>query len=204
MCPATFASGTDWQQSSEPQCVVSVQESDCWPVDDRSGSGTKDQVDEGLHPVIAIGGRTVADGRPRNVVGVVVSADITTLGTATDRVRVDIAKGKIIRQYVANVLTYSGGDANTFETAPVVGQPVYVDDSDDLGEGVTLSMSPLNDADVANPMAGVLWYCQDEIADGLAGGARATATFDTSLADELVEQEFCVLLWQDQYYEAPL
>jgi hypothetical protein len=192
--PDTFQEGTDWQQASEPQTIITVHESDCWPVDNRSGSGTKDQLDEGLHPVIAIGGRTAADGRPLNLTGVVVSMDLTVLGTATDQVRVNIADGYIVRQYVANVLTYSGGAANTFETAPVPGQPVYVDDSDDLSEGVTLSMSPLNDADVRNPLAGYLFYCQDEYADAQYGGARSSSTFDTSLANELVEQEFCVLL----------
>ena len=71
--PATFQEGTDWQQSSEPLTHVEVQESDCWPVDDRSGSGTKDQLAPGLHPVVAIGGRTAADGRPFNLTGVVVN-----------------------------------------------------------------------------------------------------------------------------------
>lgn len=192
--PATFYEGTDWQQSSEPYTVVDVQESDIWPVDDRSGSGTKDTLSESEHPVVAIGGRTAADGRPLNLTGVVVACNISTVGTATDRVMVNIANGAIVRQYVSNILTYSGGNANTFETAPVVGQPVYVDDSDDLSEGVTLSMSPLNDAGVANPLAGYLWYCQDEIADGQVGGSRSTATFDTALADEEVEQIYCVLL----------
>ena len=191
--PATFQSGTDWQQSSGPHVIVSVQESDCWPVDDRSGSGTKDQLDEGLHPVIAIGDRA-APTRPLNVTGVVVSMNMSVLGTATDRVQVNIAHGFVVRQYVANVLTYAQAVAATFEQTPTVGQPVYVDDSNDLGEGVTLSMSPLNDGDLENPLAGVLWYCQDEIADGQVGGARATATFDTALPNELTEQEFCVLL----------
>jgi hypothetical protein len=193
--PATFYSGTNWQQSSEPHTIVQVQESDCWPVDDRSGSGTKDKLDDGLHPVIALGGRTAADGRPLNITGVVVSYTGLGTGTATDLVRVNIADGTIVRQYVGNVLTYSGGDANTFETAPVPGQPVYVDDSDDLGEGVTLSMSPLNDADVKNPQAGILFYCQDEYANSQVGGPNESSTFDTALADELVEQEYCVLLF---------
>jgi len=192
--PDTFQEGTDWQQSSEPHTIIDVQESDCWPVDDRSGSGTKDQLDINLHPIVAIGGRTAADGRPLNLTGVVVSINLSALGTATDRVEVNIADGTIVRQYVANVLTYSGGTANTFETAPVVGQPVYVDDSDDLSEGVTVSMSPLSDAGLRNPLAGYLWYCEDEIADGQVGGSRATATFDTSLANSLVEQEYCILL----------
>lgn len=191
---AEFWSGTNWQQSSEPHTIIDVQESDCWPVDDRSGSGTKDQLAPGLHPVIAIGGRTAADGRPLNLTGVVVSYEGTGSGTATDRVEVNVADGTVVRNYVANVLTYSGGAANTFETSPVVGQPVFVDDSDDLAEGVTLSMSPLNDADVRNPLAGYLWYCQDEIADGLAGGSRSTSDFDGTLAEELVEQTYCVLL----------
>ena len=189
-----FYSGPDWQQSSEPHTFVEVQESDCWPVDDRSDSGTKDQLADGLHPVIAIGGRTVADGRPNNVTGVVVSCNISAAGTATDRIVVNIADGTIVRAYVANVLTYSGGSPATFETAPVVGQPVYVDDTDDLSEGVTLSMSPLSDQSLANPQAGVLWYCQDEIADGQVGGSRSTATFDSALSDSLVEQVYCVLL----------
>ena len=191
---ATFYGEVNYQQSSEPHTIVDVQESDCWPVDDRSGSGTKDQLDDGLHPVVANGGRTAADGRPINQTRGVISINMSVLGTATDRVEVNIADGTIVRNYVANVLTYSGGDANTYETAPVVGQPVFVDDSDDLAEGVTLSMSPLNDADVRNPLAGYLWYCQDEIADGQVGGARATSTFDGTLAEELVEQTYCVLL----------
>ena len=189
-----FYSGSAWQQSSEPHTFVSVQESDCWPVDDRSGSGTKDQLADGLHPVVAIGGRTAADGRPFNLTGVVVSCNISTAGTATDRIVVNIADGTIVRNYVANVLTYSAGSPATFETAPVMGQPVYVDDTDDLGEGVTLSMSPLSDAGLRNPLAGYLWYCQDEIADGQVGGSRSTATFDTSLSNSLVEQVYCVLL----------
>lgn len=189
-----FYSGSAWQQSSEPHTFIDVQESDCWPVDDRSGSGTKDQLADGLHPVVAIGGRTAADGRPLNLTGVVVSCNISTAGTATDRIVVNIADGTIVRNYVANVLTYSAGSPATFETAPVVGQPVYVDDTDDLGEGVTLSMSPLSDAGLRNPLAGYLWYCQDEIADGQVGGSRSTATFDTSLSNSLVQQVYCVLL----------
>jgi hypothetical protein len=191
--PATFQDGTDWQQSSGPHVIVSVQESDCWPVDDRSGTGTKDQLDNGLHPVIAIGDRA-APTRPLNVTGVVTAINMSVLGTATDRVQVNIAHGAVVRQYVSNTLTYANDVPATFETTPTVGQPVYVDDSNDLAEGVTLSMSPLNDADLENPLAGVLWYCQDEIADGQAGGARATTTFDTALPDEETEQEFCVML----------
>lgn len=192
-----FYQGTDWQQSSEPFTPIDVQETDCWPVDDRSVSGAKDTLAGGKHPVIAIGGRTAADGRPLNLTGVVVKyAGTDDSGTATDRVVVNIADGTIVRQYVSNILTYgSDGDPATFETAPIVGQPVYVDDSAALSNGVTLSMSPLNSAGLRNPLAGILIYCQDEIADGLAGGGRSSSTFDTSLPNSETEQVYCVLLF---------
>lgn len=182
-----------YQQSSEPQLVVDVHESDVWPVADNSGSGTKDALDITTHPVVAIGGRAAADGRPLNRTGIVVTFT-AGLTTSLGMVRVDIADGKEVYNPVANVLTYNAGTPNTFEQAPVVGQPVYVDDSDDLGEGVTLSMSPLNDADVRNPLAGHLFYAQDEMANSAFGGARDASTFDTSLADELVQQVYCILL----------
>jgi len=191
--PTTFKSSTDWQQSSEPLVIVDVQEGDCWPVDVRSESTTKDQLDEGLHLIIAIG-EYAAPGRPLNVTGVVASMNMSVLGTATDRVQVNIAHGAIVRQWVSNILTYAGQAPSTYEQTPVVGQPVYVDDSADLSAGVTVSMSPLNWNDVENPLAGVLWYCQDEIADGQVGGARAISTFDTALPNAATEQEYCVML----------
>ena len=199
--PNTFQSHP-YEQSSEPMTIMDVQESDCWPVDDRSVSGTKDQLADGLHPVIAIGGMTAADGRPLNVTGVVVSIAVTAAGTATDRVEVNTADGTIVHQYVSNILTYSGGAPNTFETTPVMGYPVYVDDSDDLSAGVTLSMSPFNTAGLVNPLAGHLWYCQDEIADGQAGGSRLTSTFDLVLPNEATEQSYCVRLSSGQHHEA--
>ena len=142
MSPATFTSGTDWEQSSGPIVNVDVQESDCWPVAGRSGTTTKDQLAPGLHPLIAVGERAVP-GRPLNVCGVVMSINLSVLGTATDRVVLNIAHGFVSRQYVSNTLTYANGAPATFEQTPVMGQPVYVDDSADLAEGVTLSMSPL-------------------------------------------------------------
>ena len=190
---AEFFSGSDWEQSSGPWVNVQVHEADLWPVADNSESGTKDALAAGLHPVVAVGGRTAADGRPLNLTGVVVSF-FAGLTVPTGIAVVNIATGMIVRQVVANVLTYAATVPDTFEQAPVVGQPVYVDDSDDLQEGVTLSMSPLNEDDVANPLAGYLWYCQDEMADAAVGGPNASSTFDNSLANSLVEQEYCVLL----------
>jgi hypothetical protein len=56
-------------------------------------------------------------------------------------------------------------------------------------------MSPLNGhGGLHNPMAGVLWYCQDEMANAEMGGARSTPTFDTALPEAKTEQEYCILL----------
>jgi hypothetical protein len=185
--------GYPYEQSSEPQNVIDAMVSDIWPESTKSGSGTKDAIADGLHPVIALGGMTAADGRPLNRTGVVVSYT-AGLTAALSRVRVDIADGKLVYNYVANVLTYGGGAPATFETAPVPGQPVFVDPSGDLAEGVTLSMSPLDEAGLSNPLAGHLWYAQDEMADSAFGGARAASTFDIVLANSLVEQVYCILL----------
>jgi len=156
-------------------------------------------VYNGVHPVVALGGRTAADGRPINLTGVVV--DVTPSSTlAESQVRVNVADYMIVRNYVANVLTYSGTTPASFETAPVPFQPVYVDDSQALGAGVTLSLSDLNEDGLENPVAGHLIYCQDEMADDMVGGARAATTFDSALSNSLVQQVYCIVLsngWRD-------
>ena len=183
-----FFSGSDWEQSSGPWTNIQVHEADLWPIADNS-IAAKDALEDGHHPVVAIGGRTAADGRPFNLTGVVVSF-LDGLTTPTGIAVVNIADGMIVRQLVANILAHPA----TYETAPVVGQPVFVDDSAALGAGVTLSMSELNSAGLHNPLAGYLWYCQDEYADAAAGGPNTAATFDGTLANSLVQQEYCVLL----------
>lgn len=185
---------TNWEQASEPLTIVQVHESDIWPIHDNSIAGNKDTIGAGKHPVVAIGGRTVALGRPLNITGVVVSFT-AGLTVPLGMVRVNIADGYIVRQYVNNILTYNGGNPATYEQAVVPGYPVYVDDSDDLSAGVTLSMSPLNSAGLKNPQAGVLWYCQDEYADSNVGGPNATSPFDTVLPNSATEQVYCVLLF---------
>ena len=190
--PDDFFSGTNWEQSSGPYVTVNVHESDLWPIADNA-IAAKDAIADGLHPCIAIGGRTAADGRPLNLTGVVVSF-LAGLTTATGIAIVNIADGFIVRQYVANIIHYSGSVADQWETAPVPGQPVYVDDSAALSAGVTLSMSPFNvTGTLRNPLAGYLWYCQDEYADAAVGGPNIASTFDISLLEETVEQEYCVL-----------
>ena len=188
--PDEFYSGTNWEQSSGPIVNVEVHEMDVWPVADNSASGTKDTLVDGLHPVVAVGERTAAGGRPGNVTGVVMTVTAGSVNSMSI-VELNIAEGMIVRQYVSNIRDHSAVD---YETNPTVGMPVYVDDSALLSAGVTLSMAPMTATDLLNPQAGVLWYCQDEMANSEMGGARAVHTFDNTLADTAVEQEYCVLL----------
>lgn len=188
--PAEFYSGTDWEQSSGPFCMRKVAVADVWP-EGSNAEGTKDDLADGLHPVLAIGGRTTADGRPENRTGVVVHWVNDYL------LEMNVADQFVVHQYVSNILTYSGVTPATFETAPVIGQPVYVDDSQALTAGVTLSLSPLNEDDLPNPLAGHLFYCQDEYRDGDIGGANAAVTWPLTWANSEVETDVCVMLTSD-------
>lgn len=189
-----FVHGTDWQQSSERPCHIKVPETDIWPIDDNSESQAKDALADGLHPVVAIGTRLlVADGRPNLPTGVVISYDATSLIAV-----VDICAGRIVRQYVSNIDGYpeNGNPADSWEDEPAAWQPVYVDDSDDLGAGCTLSMSDTNEDGLANPLAGYLVYCQDEYYDYLIGGGQTDSTpFPLSWSNTETEEHLvCVLL----------
>ena len=190
--PDDFLSGTDWESSSGPYLERQVALADLWPEglnSESDGAGDKDVLADGLHPVLAIGGQTAADGRQvGQLTGVVVHYRTTGL------VQMNVARGMIVRAYVANVLTYDQRGAATFEIAPIIGQPVYVDDSDPLASGVTLSLSALNNDGLVNPLAGWLWYDQDEYLDAGVGGPNAVAIWPLTWANELVEAEVCVLL----------
>lgn len=186
-----FYGEPDWQSSSGPILTIQVALADLWPegLASEISGGNKDILADGLHPFLAIG--AVAN-RPVNMVGVVETYN-ATVGLA----QVNIAPGFMAKAYVANVLTYSQGNPNTFDTSFVAGDPVWIDDSN-LAEGVTLSRSPLNSAGSANPFAGFIWYDQDEYADFHVGGPNTSAglpkTLDNSLDYELVT----VLLWGTQ------
>lgn len=190
--PDEFISGTDWQGSSGPYVNVQVALADLWPEglnSESDGAGDKDILADGLHPVLAIGGQTANDGRQvDSLTGVVVHYYDTGL------VQMNVARGMIVKAYVASVLTYTQRGAATFETAPIIGQPVYVDDSDPLSSGVTLSLSALNNDGVANPLAGWLWYGQDEYLDGGVGGENLSAIWPLTWDDELTENEVWILL----------
>jgi len=191
-----FFSGTDWQQSSGPEVDRKWHEADLWPIADNSIEGTKDALEDGLHPVVAIGGRTTS-ARPENLTGVV-----KTYNADATMAVINIADGAVVRAYVSNITTYAGGVPTGWETAPVIGQPVYVDDSAQLGEGCTLSLSDTNSADLANPLAGWLFYCQDEYQDYEVGGPNVASDWVIGSLpawddDPGNEYEVCVLLTND-------
>ena len=188
-----FYNDPDWEGSSGPIIPRTVDTSeDLWP--NGTGSmgeidgGDKDVLADGLHPVLAIGPKA---NRPRNLTGVVI-----TYQSNNDRAVMNLADKVIVRQFVSNILTYSGGAGNTFDQSLAVGEPVYVDDSGPLSAGVTLSRSPLNESGSANPMAGYLWRCQDQYDDSGVGGADGDV-FPMTLANTAVETELCVMLVND-------
>lgn len=192
MTQATFKAGPDWECSSGPMITRMFEFQDLWPhgAGGSIGGDDKDTLEDGLHPVLAIGPRS---NRRRNLTGVVVTVHgkLATLNMA-DKV--------CVKNYVANVLTYGGPDGAplTFDGIMNVGDPVFVDDSDALSAGVTLSRSPLNASGDANPLAGYLFYCQDEYHDEDVGGPNTGSVWPKIISDSsLVEDEYCILLVND-------
>ena len=189
-----FYSGTDWECSSGPITSRAYDASaDLWPhgAGSEIAGGDKDVLADGLHPVLAIGPKA---GRPHNLTGVV-----TTYNSLNDRAEMNLAEKVCVKAYVANVLTYSGTTPNTFDTSLAIGEPVYVDDSDALAAGVTLSRSPLNNAVAAgeaNPLAGYIFYCQDQYDDTGVGGASGSV-YPITVANSLIYTLVCVILTND-------
>lgn len=191
--PDGFYSGTDWEQSSGPYINRYVEEADLWPegAGGEIDGGNKDELAPAsttqpeLHPVLAIGPRA---NRPKNMTGVVVKSE------DANKVLVNVAPGFIVRQYVSNILTYSGGAANTWSGSIDAGTPVYVDDSGPLSSGVTLSLSMTNESGSLNPLAGWIFYCQDEYDDSGFGGLNAAGLPHTQSSTATVEVLACVLL----------
>lgn len=189
--PDEFYKGTDWEGSSGPILPRMVPESDLWPHGANSesdGTGDKDVLEDGLHPVLAVG--PIAS-RPNNLIGVVMKY------TNAHLVTLNFADKFIVKNYVANITAYPKGTPTFSATYPALA-PVYVDDSPDLSSGVTLSMSPLNDLGAANPLAGYLFYCQDEYMDSGIGGPNLAEVFPkTANAGALVESVLCIMLVND-------
>jgi len=189
-----FYKGTNWQSTSGPYIERAFHAVDLWPHgpdSESDGVGDKDVLADGLHPFLAIGPKA---NRPHNMVGVVV-----TYKTAITVAVMNIAQAFVAKAYVANVLTYNGGNAATFDQTPDIGSPVYIDDSNDLDSGITLSQSPANDVAALNPLAGYLYYDQDDYADIGVGGPNAAADWPKSLANSLIYFLASVMLWPDAY-----
>ena len=188
-----FYNDPDWEGSSGPIIPRTVDASeDLWPVGTGAmgeiDGGDKDVLADGLHPVLAIGPKAQ---RPRNLTGVVI-----TYRSDNDRAVMNLADKVIVRAFVSNILTYSAGAGATFDQSLAVGEPVFVDDSGPLSEGVTLSRSPLNESTTANPMAGYIWRCQDQYDDSYVGGIDGDV-FPMTIANTAVETELCVMLVND-------
>jgi len=185
---ATFYAGTDWQCTSEPYLERKAVTDDLWPEGAQSGSGTKDTLTAGEHPILAIGAQAQ---RPYNVVGFVVTYD-----SATDIAVLNVAPGFVALAYVANITGYAQGSANAWAASLDKHVPVWIDDSDDLAEGVTLSRSPVNDKDAGNPLAGYTWPAQDEWTDSGVGGGNTDPypkAFSSDAATAYLTT--CVMLW---------
>lgn len=195
--PAEFTSRIDWQCSSGPIVTRDYHFDDLWPtgLHGFSDGTAKDYLADGLHPVVAVG-PTAANGtksyRPRNLTGVVISCN-----DDAEIAQVNMADKVCAKNYVANVATYSDGAPDTFHTTLTIGMPVYVDDSTGLGLGTTLSTSPINDDGDSNPFVGSFFYCQDEYANIDIAGPNATADWPKTVANSLVEAEYCILLTND-------
>jgi hypothetical protein len=187
--PDDFKSGSDWEQSSGPIIARQFAAADLWPHglnSESDGAGDKDILADGLHPVLAIGADKT--NRPRHLTGVVMTY------TNANLVTLNLADKFVVRNYVANIVSYG---PTVYDQSMAIGEPVYVDDSTALSSGVTLSRSPNNNLGAANPLAGYLYYCQDEFYDSGVGGANAAAVWPKVLTNELHENEYCIMLVND-------
>jgi len=190
-----FYSGTDWQQSSTPSLPRKVhrQANDdtdlLWPQ-----GGNWDALADGLHPVLAIGRKA---NRSRCITGVMMAYD-----SDTEIAMMDVADKKIVRAYVANIAGYSqAGTANSWQNTIYPGDPVFVDDDAAVygaGAGVTLTFSPTNGAGENNPLAGYVFWCQDEYEDNDVGGPNTTQDINQPAADDTTEVlTLCVMIVND-------
>lgn len=195
----TFISGPGWQQSSEPYVARKVHlENDAndtyylWPVADTNW----DTLEDGEHPVLAVGRKA---NRPANITGVVVTYD-----AATDIATLNVADKAIVRAYVANIYSYTfWGAIDSWQDTIYPGDPVYVDDSFfvyTLDNGCTLSFSARSNDKVAslNPLAGYVWWCQDEFNDSEIGGSHDAQDIDQPAAPHTTEMmTLCIQLVND-------
>lgn len=188
--PAEFIHGTNWGQSPYPLTTVEFETGMLWPhgLASEIAGGNKDILEDGLHPILAVGVK--ADREEKGLTCVVI-----TVNDNAALAQCAIGKGLMVRQYVANILTYAQGAPATWAANWNVGMPVYVDDSEGLTEGVTLSLSPLNQAGSENPLAGWIVPAQDEYKDIGVGGPNAASLYPKAANNaQLVEATLTILL----------
>lgn len=196
--PEEFWSGTDGQQSSDAAPAEYWEKADLWPVGAASeiNGGNKDDLhvvtqNSGLvelHPIVAIGPKA---NRATALTGYVVRTE------SANKILVDTRHGLIRRQYVANVTGYNQttNEPDAWDASLDAGEPVYVDDSDALASGVTLSRSATNCNGDQNPVAGWIHYCQDDYIDTEFGGLHSAAGLPVTAADDETEyKELCIFL----------
>ena len=203
-----FYGETDWQATSGP--VLSRQFAwvngaagvlgvgDIWPVGQNAcsdGIEDKDDLEDGLHPFVAIG---LKAQRPHNLVGVVMTYNATA-GLA----QINMAPGFAALAYVCNIDTYGGGQpghASGWDDVLIPGEPVYIDDSHEIAAGCTLSRSAANDFAAGNPLAGYLFYAQDDYADFGIGGPNLVDDWPKAMSNIATEYVLVpVLLWPDAF-----
>ncbi len=189
-----FLSGPDYEVSSGPLLMRRAHIDDIWP----EGTGaSKDDLEPGMHVFMAIGAK---GQRPFNVVGMIISFD-----TLTNLVELNVAPGAIYRTYVANVTEYAGGVPSAWSATLEKHVPVYVDDSTDLAAGVTVSLSPDEEAGTgANPFCGFTYPDQDEWTDSGVGGGNTDPypkSFTSGIATHYLLTP--VMLWPFVNYQTP-
>jgi len=177
-----FYTNVKWQQSSGPIISRKVHMDDgaesptalVWPE-----GGNFDTLKDGDHPILAIGRKA---NRPHNITAVVMTYD-----SATDAAQFNMADKFISRQFVVNIESYGPvAQKNTI----YAGDPVFVDDSADVstaGAGATLSFSPVNVSTKDNPLAGYVFWCQDEYDDSGVGGVSSSQGINQPAATDTTE-----------------
>ena len=127
---------------------------------------------------------TPTKGDPAQITGLVPGLQETGVvmnpGSAADPYAVlNVADGRMERQNVRNVLTYTAGPVAEATFGPInIGDPVFYDAEQDTLNGVKLSTSPLqSDGTTANAQYGIVIMQQEEdAADFPKGTALAGST----------------------------
>jgi hypothetical protein len=114
---------------------------------------------------------------PAKVTSVVLGTELTGTILVVDATRseaiIDFTCSMVYYHEVRNVLTYNGGNENTWG-AINIGDTIYYDGSATMPAGVYLSISPLDNTGAANPIFG--HAVQQNTADVFPKGAGGVAS----------------------------